>query len=511
VVAMGLATHYQGEHQATVRAVRAISTIDRLRGFLDRALFPAAPFPPRITARRALVCAGIAVLCIAIQLIRMWSSFPLDSIWEEDVTRWLADASTRGVFDALTTTWNGYLQTSSRLVAEPVALLPVAWFAAVMAICGAAIVTGCAFLVWRASAGHIESPRLRAALAAMVVLLPVVGVESLDNVTNSIWFLLFASFWVLLWRPTTFARAAAAACFIFVAALSNAAIVLFAPLWLLRLIAIRDRRDTIIVAGFAVGTAVQLAFSWNAPAYGEGGTQLDPLVAARFVPHWDWSLVPAYAQRIVGGALGGQRINGFLWVHLGTAQEVAMGAALLLFAGLSRFGPSRTRVVVPITIAASLGLFLALGYRRWFPFGMGFAWPHGSSNTNQAHYMVTPTLLLLSALFVQLDARPRLVSPGAWSKLRTGTLLVLFVTALVSFDVGESNVRGSPTWSEALDAGRATCAHTDVTDVELPVAPHTFFGNPQARIPCSKLAQSSMGGATAQHQQQRTSSRSSTK
>ena len=58
----------------------------------------------------------------------------------------------------------------------------------VMAICGAAIVTGCAFLVWRASAGHIESPRLRAALAAMVVLLPVVGVETLDNVTNSIWF-----------------------------------------------------------------------------------------------------------------------------------------------------------------------------------------------------------------------------------------------------------------------------------------------------------------------------------
>ena len=256
--------------------MRTISTIDRLRGFLDRVLFPDAPFPPRITARRALVCAGIAVLCIAIQLIRMWSSVPLDSIWAEDGGTWLADAMTRGFFDALTTTWNGYLQTSSRLVAEPVALLPVAWFAAVMAICGAAIVTGCAFLVWRASAGHIESPRLRAALAAMVVLLPVVGVESLDNVTNSIWFLLFASFWVLLWRPRTFARAAAAAGFIFVAALSNAAIVLFAPLWLLRLIAIRDRRDAIIVTGFAVGTAVQLAFSWNAPAQGEGGRTWPP-------------------------------------------------------------------------------------------------------------------------------------------------------------------------------------------------------------------------------------------
>jgi hypothetical protein len=99
-------------------------------------------------------------------------------MWAEDAGTWIADALTRGLFDALTTTWNGYLQTGSRLVAEPVALLPVDWFAPVMAICGAAIVTGSAFVVWRASAGHIRSPYLRAALAAMVVLLPIVGVES---------------------------------------------------------------------------------------------------------------------------------------------------------------------------------------------------------------------------------------------------------------------------------------------------------------------------------------------
>ena len=115
--------------------------------------------------------------------------------------------------------------------------------------------------------------------------------------------------------------------------------------------------------------------------------------------------------------------------------------------------------------------------------------------------MVTPTLLLLSALFVQLDARPRLISLGAWNKLRVGTVLVLFVAALVSFDVGESNVRGSPTWSEALDAGRSRCAHTSAADVELPVAPHSSFLNLSyhARIPCSELAQSSMGAAAAQH------------
>jgi hypothetical protein len=186
-----------------------------------------------------------------------------------------------------------------------------------------------------------------------------------------------------------------------------------------------------------------------------------------------------------------------------------MGAALLLFAGFSLFGSPRTRVVVPITIAASLGLFLALGYRRWFPLGQIFAWPHGSSPANAAHYMITPTLLLLSALFVQLDARPRLVSPGAWNKLLVGTVLVLFVVSLASFEVSDRTSRGTPTWTAALDAGRATCAHTGVADVALPIAPSSILGSWHIRIPCSELAQFSMGAALAQHQQQRSSSRSS--
>jgi hypothetical protein len=221
-------------------------------------------------------------------------------------------------------------------------------------------------------------------------------------------------------------------------------------------------------------------------------------VAALEAPHWDWSLVPAYAQRIVGATLGGQSINGFLWVHLGTAQEVVMGAALLAFTAFSLLGASRTGVVVPLTVAASLGLFLVLGYRRWFEFGRWVLWPHGTS-IGGSHYLVTPTLLLLSALFVQLDARPPFASPGAWNRLRVGTVLALIVAALSSFNVGEKAIRGSPTWSEALDAGRSRCAHTGVADAELPVAPHLGFFTYQARTPCSKLARASTGAAAPQH------------
>lgn len=77
----------------------AISAIERLRGLLDRVLFPYAPHPPRITRRRVLICAGLAVLGVVIQLVPMWSSVPLDSIWAEDGGTWIPDAMSRGVIE----------------------------------------------------------------------------------------------------------------------------------------------------------------------------------------------------------------------------------------------------------------------------------------------------------------------------------------------------------------------------------------------------------------------------
>jgi hypothetical protein len=425
-------------------------------------------------------------------MIRMWSSVPLDSIWSEDGSTWIADATTRGVTDALTTTYNGYLQTVSRLVAEPIAALPPEKFAPAMAISGAAIVTGCAFLVWRASSGHISSPYLRGGLAALVVLLPVVGVETLANVTNSIWYLLFASFWLLLWRPSTFARAAGGAAVIFLTVLSNAAMFIFAPLWLLRLFAVRDSRDGVIVMSYAAGSAIQLAYSWGAPRVGDGDAQVDPMVAQVWMPHWDWSLIPAYAQRVIGGAFTGHDVTGQLWKSLGTGLEIALFAALLGLAVFALATNWRRGIVVILFLGASCALFLITGYERWI-FGQTFRWPHGSYNTAQAHYMVTPTLLLLSALFVQLDTRPRFASAIAWARIQTGVLAIVFATALVSFSVGEAGQRGKPTWSESLDGARASCRVTPDAEVKVPVSPGVIFFN--LPIACSELIDSRPSGS----------------
>jgi hypothetical protein len=444
----------------------------RVRTWLDQTLFPDPPPPQRISGRRALVFAGLAFLAVAIQMARMWPSAPLNSIWAEDGATWLGDAMKGSFVHALTTPYSGYLQTVSRLVAVPVAKLPVDWFAPAMAISGAAIVTGCAFVVWRAAAGHIKNAYLRGTLAAMVVLLPIVGVETLDNVTNSIWFLFFASFWILLWRPATFPRTMAAAVLLLLAVLTNGGTILLLPLWLLRLIAIRDRRDTVIVTAFAVGVATQLALSWDVRNL-QGENPASFFAASS--PQWHWALVPAYLQRIVGSAATGQRITGYMWVHLGTPFVAALGLVLIVFVVVAFAGTHRrTRVVVPLTVAISLGIFLFEGYQRWTAAGSQFLWPHGHAyaDWDVPHYLVVPTLLLLSALFMQLDVQPRFLSATAWRSFQTaGVLFVLFV-ALLSFNVSDSAIRGSLTWSKALDLGRSQCLRMHPETVEIVTAPH---------------------------------------
>jgi hypothetical protein len=497
-------------------------TFGSVRTWLTLTLFPDPPPAQRIGVRRTLVVSGLGLLAVAIQMARMWSSAPLNSLWAEDGKTYLGDSANGSDIHALLTPYSGYLQLVSRLVAAPVSKLPVAWFAPAMAICGAAIVAGCALIVWSASAGHITNPYLRATLAAMVVLLPIVGVETLDNVTNSIWFLLFAAFWILLWRPATLARTVGVAAVLLLAVLSNGGTIFLLPLWLLRLVAIRDRRDRVIVASYAIGIAIQLVLSWD--VRNERGENLSPFVraieAALGPPQWHWSLLPAYVQRIVGGAATGQRITGYLWVHLGTPFEIALGIALIAFVAFAIAGTDgRTRVIVPLTVAISLGIFLYEGYQRWSSAGKTFLWPKGTAfteaNWDDPHYFVVPTLLLLSAIFMRLDAHPRIISTTAWRSLQTVGVLFVVFAALLSFNVSDPSLRGSPTWSRALSVGRSQCVRKHPDTVEIVTAPYQEPSPWEIAISCSELTGSRVvshrptqtGHTTASHEGARSDQR----
>jgi hypothetical protein len=467
----------------------------RLRTEADAHLFPEDRAAPGLSIRALILYPTIAVLGAGVQLLRMWDSRPLDSIWAEDGGIWLSDALYRGFFHNFTTSYNGYLQGLSRLVAEPVSRLPVDWYAPAMAIVGALIVSGCALFVWRASAAHIRNPYLRASLAAMVLLLPVVGTESLANVTNSIWSLLFACFFALLWRPRSLAAAVGAAILVLVAALTNIAVVFFLPLWLMRLVAARDRRDLVIVAAFAIGLAIQLGFSsGDFGLRGEAGDQLrtssapacDPFSSD---PCWNWELVPAYAQRIVGGAVGGQQINGELWKAIGPPLPVVLGLGLIALVAVA-LRERRTRILVPLTIVISIAMFLVAGWQRWGAGGIFFYWPEGEF-TGGSHYLITPTLLLLTAIILQLDAviRKRPDEPVGLVRrkaLAAAAVVFILAAALIGFHVGDRSIRGSVSWSDEIAQAHAVCGHPDSPPYVL-VPTNQLFNSFPVQVPCDRL------------------------
>ena len=179
------------------------SRLRRWRDWLDSNLF--AVSPPTVRPDRDRVALGLALALagVLVILLRLGWSKPLDSVWAEDGAVFLAGALNDDLVGAVTTTYADYLHLVPRLLAELAALAPLEWAPELLSVLGATVVVLCAFIVWWASAAHLPDPRLRGTLAAVVVLLPVVGYESLANLAYVSWFMLFASFWLLLWRPAS--------------------------------------------------------------------------------------------------------------------------------------------------------------------------------------------------------------------------------------------------------------------------------------------------------------------
>jgi hypothetical protein len=474
---------------------RGAEALVRARSLLERNLFRDPP-TEALGPWAWLALIGAFTGAIAIQLLRMWSSRPLDSLFIEDGAVWLTGALEREPLDAIFTPYNGYIQVLSRVVAEPIAELPVEAWAAAMAISGAAIVAACACLVWRASAGYIDSRPLRAALSAMVILLPVVGWESLATVTNSIWFLLYVCAWALLWRPAGWTEAGVAAVVVLMAALSNLGVVFLLPLWALRAIVVRDRRDVLIVSAFAIGVALQLGFS--AGEIGLHGEPDDPVrvrdttfgacVPFSTSPCWSWDLVAAYPQRIVGGVAAGQQVNGELWKAFGVPLLIVYTLGLMALVWRSRRDP-RTRILVPLLVVISAALFVVSGYERWGVGGNQFLWPTGEY-TPGLHYMIAPALLLLAAAVLHLDSLLRSAGKSPARTFRFGVAAGVVVFAVVStalaFPVGDFAARGRESWTDSVAAAKAECLRHGAANTVSISTPFSAFDF-RVVVPCQRL------------------------
>jgi hypothetical protein len=255
---------------------RPASRLRTVLGALFPASLPASPEAAGMAAGgRALravaqvVAVGIATVVL---LLRVPGLPSWDTIYGEDYWEFLTQAIQQPWH--LFITYDGYWQFLPRLIAQLVTYLPLARASMGFAVAGALVAACCALFIYHASAGHIRSAWLRGLLAVALVLLPAAPMEIIDSGVNSIWYLLPALFWAVLWRPRSRTGMAAAAVVAFVAAASNILSLLFLPLLVVRVYVLRRPREHAVTAGWLAGSLAQVPFMISGSGSG-GDARLD--------------------------------------------------------------------------------------------------------------------------------------------------------------------------------------------------------------------------------------------
>jgi hypothetical protein len=357
-----------------------------------------------------------------------------------------------------------------RLIAEAATLVPLRDAPAAISILSGTVVTLSGLAVWCASAAHVRSPYLRGTLVALTVLCPVAGLESLDSAAYVAWYMLFATFWLLLWRPRTLWGAGLASLFILATGLSTPGVWFFAPLAALRAVAVRSRRDLMIVGSFAVGAAIQIpVLALNS----------EPAVK----PVWTHDIWTVYLQRIVDGAPLGLRLGGIGWSHLGWPLLIALllcGIAGLAL-GMKRSTPA-ARYIAAIAVPTSLVMFVVSLYQR--AVGIQMLWPANLYNGTGSRYAIVPALLLVSAAVVLVDGPSRRQpGPRRLSRMEMATVGILGIAIATSFYARDIATRGAPPWDAALKEAAATCAKERPGEIAIPTSPPGWG----LQIPCDQV------------------------
>jgi hypothetical protein len=419
-------------------------------------LYPEVP-----VARPVLLSPLVFVLGTAVALLRL-PLHDLDTLWAEDGALFLRDALERGTAETLSRPYSGYLHAYPRAVTELVTRLPLGWAGVLFSLAGAAVFGLGAWAVWTLGAGHLPSPWLRGCLAGAVVLLPAGALEAADNVANSHFALMFASFWALLARRPGTGRQVVPTLIVVLAALSDPLSVLLLPLAIGRLVAVRGLRDRVVPAAYALALAVQLGVALGAER--TTGSRAP-------VP----DILYAYVLRVVVTSVVGLRAAARLVTAGGPGVVVAVAGVVLLVVVAGVVLPGR-RLAVAAAALASLAFYVAACL-----FALGHRYPPGGADlVDGSRYTIVPGLLLLSALALTAQTTAERL-PRLRPALVGAAVVPLLLFLALDF---RSGIRGdTPSWSRQVEQAVRAC-HDSTGDQVLTIAPGNGW---QVPVSCAVL------------------------
>jgi hypothetical protein len=377
----------------------------------------------------------VLVAATVAQLYRQSGLSPWRTVWAEDGgTFFTGTANVSRLLDP----YAGYVQVIPRAFGLVGHLVPIQDLALYYAIAGAILTTICAAAVWRFTRQTVPSTVLRAVLALSVVLAPTMILEQLGNGVNTIWAVAFAAWWAVVYRPDSSADAAAPAAVVFLAVVSQALTLAYAPVVAYNAWKRRERPTLLVAAAFLAGAFVQLVVMARATDETTRGA------------HHVGDLPKIYGVRVLGSMLVSERRLGDVWTALGDtlpalAALVVIGALAVLF----RFGAARG--LAAIAVFYSVALYgLTLWGRGTVGMRIGAVY-HSTGN----RYASLSIWLLLSGLCI--------LAANAGARARDVAIVVIAaqfaIVALLGFHGANPRSKAS-SWTDTLHTAAAQCART---------------------------------------------------
>lgn len=200
----------------------------------------------------AVVCAGAGAMLLRVAGIPTW-----DVTYAEDNGVFLVDGLVRPWH--LLVPYSGYLELGPRVIGQFVAsFLPIVDASAAYAITGALIGSAMGLFLYHASEGYIRARWARVLLGAALVLLPIAPIDIIASGVDSPWYAMVALFFAVLWRPRSWPGMLAAGLVACYASSSEIIAFVYAPLLLVRLLALPRVREHAVTAGWLLGLALQI-------------------------------------------------------------------------------------------------------------------------------------------------------------------------------------------------------------------------------------------------------------
>ena len=370
------------------------------------------------------------------------------------------------------------MQVLPRFIAQVVSYLPLTDASLAFALAGVVVAACGALFIFHASAGHIESVKLRALLAVALVLLPIAPMELIGSGVEAPWYLLPVLFWAVLWRPRTRPAMAAAAAVGFLTMASNILAALLLPLLVARLYVLRRPREHAVSAGWLAGGLVQAAWVISDALHGHSRLNLDSLTPPGqslafyghvvLLPSLGWHT--SWWLRSFAGANGAAAIAAVvLAVSFGLILVTQPGARVFVVTALA-VGFIFTEISVSINRAPATTRVLptqVLGTR----------------------YTIMANFLIVSALIVGADhalrsrAHDRRRRGAGLKSVTAVTALVVFLATTWAVDFRYTGLRSTTAWSWAPIAAKweRDCAHSRTGEIA-----ETVYKRPWT-LPCRNI------------------------